>query len=505
MQRNAITDLKQYRLTTLLHEVGHAFGLADTYIDSSPGIMASRFSIASTGGDSSVIGKQPLSVMNKHSLVALDHLDEIDITDDDRNGIEWLYRRYVIGDVKSTDCLGDYQFEASTNGCTPKYLFIHTARQGNIDAIDRLLKGDSKIDINQQDSLGNTALHYAATKEYRDLHGDKLYLYLQSICHPDNSCSDPTIANNVGKTAEELFGDNDDLADFRRAIIAALANSNTLFATGLIKAALVQGYANVVEDKAIKDRANNTDIEFNTMLHHASKRKWVKVARALLDIPATLININLGNIAGETALHLAAGWGSVEIVDSLLNRSEINTTITTKKGQIPLHNASIFGNKDIVTKLLAQEGVEINAITNDKKTPLHLAAAYNWDNRQAVSLLLAEPEINVNAQTVEGHTSLHLAAQAGRSPVVVESLLANKKVDPALTDNEGKSALQLANEKKIELDNKIVELQNMIRNLEGSTSAKDINISKEYLTLVTKKEATVGRYAAIIEKLRSLP
>lgn len=502
MQRNAITDLKRYRLTTLLHELGHAFGLADTYIDKSPGTMASRFSIASAGGDSYAIGNQPLSVMNYHSLVALNHLDEIDITDDDRNGIEWLYRRYIKESVGENECPDDYQYEASTNGCKAKYLFIHTARQGNIEAIDRLLRDDMEIDVNQQDSLGNTALHYAAIKEYRELHGDKLYLYLQSVCNRNGVCVDPTIVNNAEKTAEQLFGDNDDLAAFRQAITMALNDRNTLFAGGLIKAALIEEYGNVVDNKDIQDAVNSSDAKLATMLHHASRKKWIEVAKVLLGISS--IDVNRGDIDNYRPLHNAASWGSTEIVTMLLKHKKIIATATTVDGDTPLHRAARRGNQVIVEKLLPLS-TGINATNNDDKTPLHFAAAYNWDGRQAVSLLLDQTGITVNAKTIDGHTPLHLAAKAGRSPIVVGLLLADERVDQTLTDNEGKSALELANDKKIELDEKVAELNEKIKELKGATSEKDKNIHKEYLALVEDEKIALDRYVKIIEKLCGSP
>ena len=506
IRSNTITDLHRYRLTTLLHEVGHAMGLADTYTDKSPGTKSSRFSIASTGGDSRTVGRQPLSAMNLHYLVALNHLDEINITDDDRDGIEWLYRRYIKESVEANECPTDYQYEASTNGCTPKYLFIHTARQGNIDAINRLLKADSKIDINQQDSLGNTALHYAAAKGYRDLHGDKLYLYLQSICHPDeDSCSDPTIANNAGETAEQLFADNDDLDGFRQAIATTLANKNTLFASGLIKAALVQGHNSVVEYREIRDMVNTIDGKLNTMLNHASQKNWADVAKVLLSIDQ--IDINLGNDLEQTALHYSVTSNDASITNMLLSQSKIKTTTPDINGDTPLHRAAMWGRKENLQALLSRKEIKanINTTNDDNRTPFHLAAAWNWDSRvEAFNYLLEQPEITevvVNGRDKDGYTPLHLAAKAGRSPKVVGVLLADKRVDQTLIDNEGRSALPLANQQKAKLEGEVAELEEKITDLASSTDAKDKNKHREYTGLVVEKNKKIERLKAIVRKL----
>ena len=439
--------------------------------------------------------------MNSHYLVALNHLDEIDITDDDRNGVEWLYRRYIKKNVDANDCPADYQYEDSTNGCAPKYLFIHTARQGNIDAINTLLGNNETIDINQQDSLGNTALHYVAAKEYRDLHGDKLYLYLQSVCN--QVCSDPTIANNAGETAEQLFADNNDLESFRQVIIATLNNKNTLFASGLIKAALVQGYSSVVEHQPIRDEVNNVDGKLNTMLNHASRKNWADAAKALLKI--NQIDINLGNDLGRTALHYSVTFADTSITNMLLSRTKINTTIPDINGDTPLHRAAGWGWKENLQALLLRKEIKakINTTNDDKRTPLHLAAAWNWNSRvEAFKYLLNQPEItSVNGRDKDGHTPLHLAAKTGRSPEVVGVLLADERVDQTLVDDEGRSALQLANEQKIKLEGEVAELNKTVNELKDSTDAKDINIRKEYSVLVEEKNKQIQIFRAIIGKL----
>ena len=507
-KENSITDLRQYRLTTLIHEVGHAFGLADTYTEDSLYSVGARFSIASTGGHKRTVGKQPLSVMNSHSLVALNHLAEINITDDDRKGVEWLYRRYIKKNVNADDCPTDYLYEPSTNGCKPKYLFVFTARQGNIDAIDGLLNDDTdpSIDINQQDSLGNTALHYAAAKEYRDLHGDKLYRYLLGVCRDNDDggkvCSNPDIPNEQGVTAKQLFAGNNDLAGFREAIIAALNDRNTLFAAALIKAALAKGHDTVAEDKSIEQAVNVVDAKLETMLHKASfhKRKWAGVVKTLLKIPS--IDVNLIDSYGFTALHLASSGGFEELVGILLARLEIKTTTTTEDGDTPLHRAALRGNENIVKMLLDRQEIDnVNLTNNDNWTPLHHAANYNWDNRQAVSLLLQQ-DVEINALTTEDeHSPLHLAAKAGRSPVVVGLLIADPRVDRNLLDKEGKSALDLANEEKDKLVTEVDNLNKKIKEIENSTSVRDINMTTEYSALVLNKETEIERFTAIIEKL----
>ena len=97
---------------TLLHEFGHAFGLADAY--------------AQGGGKLVPKGSQPLSVMAS-SYEQLNYPpifssnERIQLTTDDIKGIVWLYKKHVMGDVESlSDChFEDYRYENSPPGCVP--------------------------------------------------------------------------------------------------------------------------------------------------------------------------------------------------------------------------------------------------------------------------------------------------------------------------------------------------------------------------------------------------
>ena len=82
---------EMFMITVLVHEIGHAFGLGDVYIEPDEKAQSKRDSINySTGGSEKTVGQQPHSVMGIANQVALRNGEPI-ITPDDEEAIKWLY------------------------------------------------------------------------------------------------------------------------------------------------------------------------------------------------------------------------------------------------------------------------------------------------------------------------------------------------------------------------------------------------------------------------------
>ena len=193
---NRMTTLHRYRASTLLHELGHAFGLGDTYVDRSSWARRLRRYNRTTGGASTTTGKQPLSVMNHHRHVALAKDGALRLTADDRTGMRWLYARYLSKTTNRRGCPFEYQHERTTKGCAPAYPLIYAVKQLNWKAVLMILRDDKSIDINAQDLLGNTALHYVA----RATGPESRYLYLYLI----SKGADDSRRNRDGDSAADL-------------------------------------------------------------------------------------------------------------------------------------------------------------------------------------------------------------------------------------------------------------------------------------------------------------
>ena len=150
--------------SSLMHEMGHAFGLMDTYVPADawgkPG--------TSKGGLDSTRGTQPASVMSGltlHKSGAGEVLRGV-LGQDDKNGIIWLYKVSYEG-LSLRDCFfTDYELEHAPLGCRPKHPLIFALK--HVSEIDALLviRDDEKLDVNAQDAEGMTALHYAVSDGY---------------------------------------------------------------------------------------------------------------------------------------------------------------------------------------------------------------------------------------------------------------------------------------------------------------------------------------------------
>ena len=114
----------------IVHELGHAFGLADTY--------NYKEHHQSTGGLGRYKGHATIIAGVWHPCPApRPRRDPPYIKEDDRKGIIWLYK-YTYENQPLDDCLFlDYVFEVDPvraelgwGGCRPKYPLIHELKYG---------------------------------------------------------------------------------------------------------------------------------------------------------------------------------------------------------------------------------------------------------------------------------------------------------------------------------------------------------------------------------------
>lgn len=229
-----LTPNGKYRKFTLLHELGHTFGLADVYGGQTH--IGETGPTVSTGGNRITVGSQPLSIMSSNEFWrVMGFPSDVELTRDDEEGIRWLYSYHHGGQGDLKSCPAGYKFEeraityqhtpetctASTttgittckkeesieetldlaHGCVPLYPLIFSVKQGKLRVLKNILSEDCKTDINEQDESGNTPLHYAVMREERHS-GD--------ICHYlINNGADHTLRNNQKQTPYDLFPSSD--------------------------------------------------------------------------------------------------------------------------------------------------------------------------------------------------------------------------------------------------------------------------------------------------------
>ena len=149
------TEITPDFMTALVHEMGHTFGLADTYLRNNPEL--------SKGGSDDTKGTQPASAM---SLLTTFHKGGGMLGRDDKVGIVWLYKRLYEG-LGLRDCFfPDYELEEDPLGCRPKYTLIFALKYNHEVLAILILREDAGLDVNVRDADGMTALHHAVLNKY---------------------------------------------------------------------------------------------------------------------------------------------------------------------------------------------------------------------------------------------------------------------------------------------------------------------------------------------------
>ena len=281
----------------LLHEIGHAFGLLDTYIR--PELTLEELRV-SRGGLARTIGHQPASVMNGLNVP---QPFAASVSQDDANGIVWLYRFYH-EDLALEDCIfADYELEKSPDGCRPKSPLIFEIQHGHEEHAIRVISQDENTDINAKDENGLTALQYAIIKGYQQL-VDKL------LSHKDievNSDIDVNIKDGSGRTV--LY----------RAIGQRSQNG--------VKVLLSHEGIDV----------NVQDGNGLTPLHYAVIERYWFAVEALLAHKDIDVNVQDGD--GLTPLHHAIMKRDQKTVRWLLGRKDIDVEVKDEGGLTPLRLA----------------------------------------------------------------------------------------------------------------------------------------------------------------------
>ena len=294
-----------YDRFVLLHELGHVFDIADTYVGN---II---FSPPSTGGLPKTIGNQPQSVMSiDGGCLSIGWLCL-----DDKRAIQWLYRYHWEG-LDPTNCPPEFVYEELTHegrtvgGCVYKHPLLTEVRQGHAEGARRFLDRNKNLKINDKDEHGLTALHYIATIPPKTTVG----LLKEILKYPG---IDVNITDKYGNSPLHWgawFG--------QWQMVLWL-----LFTTG---------HSEITQNEGILLNSQNNYGE--TALHYAAKLGEVRCTYDLLDRTDIKPNIKDSRF-GNTPLHEAAKNGHTEVVKMLLAHQDINPNLRNDAGFTPLQLA----------------------------------------------------------------------------------------------------------------------------------------------------------------------
>ncbi|XP_063956306.1 death-associated protein kinase 1-like isoform X1 [Lytechinus pictus] len=143
------------------------------------------------------------------------------------------------------------------------------------------------------------------------------------------------------------------------------------------------------------------------------------------------------NKHGETALHLAAGYGHVDIIRYLQDKGA-TIDVADKHGDNAVYWAARQGQIAAMS-FLKDQGCRLDAQNKTGETPLHVAGRYGQG--EAVQYL-CDQAVNMNLADEDGETPLHIAAWHGYTSIVQTLCKAGATLD--LKNKDGETTLLCA-------------------------------------------------------------
>jgi len=149
------------------------------------------------------------------------------------------------------------------------------------------------------------------------------------------------------------------------------------------------------------------------------------------------IDINQTNQHGESAIHIAAGFGRVDILRYLCDKGG-NLGIIDGQGDSAVLWAARQGFPEVIRYLLSK-GVHLNQQNKQGETALHVACRYG---QTSTAQFLTTLHISVDAQDQTLETALHIAAWNGHARIA--QVLIKAGANKLIKNEEGETALHIA-------------------------------------------------------------
>ncbi|KAF7555823.1 hypothetical protein G7Z17_g1930 [Cylindrodendrum hubeiense] len=249
------------------------------------------------------------------------------------------------------------------------------AENGRQDLVDLLL------DLNEPATTTATLRHAAKTQN--------LELFQRLLERPELS---PETPDSLGRTALHFAASEGGIA-FAKPLLERYETAEIPDSSGMtpLHHAARQGDVDLVDLLLQRPEVNAEAKDENgmTALHHAAEKASTPVIQRLLGRPE--VNAGAQNVTEQTPLHLAARSGVPEIVDLLLQRADVDAVATDSSGCTILHYVSeAKGDTDSMVSLIERfikMGVPVNGQAEGDGSALFQAVKHH--NFNAALTLLA--------------------------------------------------------------------------------------------------------------------
>ena len=179
-------------------------------------------------------------------------------------------------------------------------------------------------------------------------------------------------------------------------------------------------------------------VQFISPLGYACKRGRHEIVELILN--STNVDINIKDSTGNSCLILATLYGKLEIVELLLAQTQTNVNEINNNGETALIIASMHKRVKITALLMKRNDVKIR--TMDKNGTNAFMAACDSGCIDIVRLLFDKKAVLINIYNEDGFTPLIFACKCGHLPVV--DFLLKNGADVNLKDKMNHTALMWA-------------------------------------------------------------
>ncbi|XP_046330942.1 ankyrin repeat domain-containing protein 17-like isoform X2 [Haliotis rufescens] len=338
----------------------------------------------------------------------------------------WKGRRGVFGLLVSRGADASLQDANSNN-------ILHWASHGgNVDMVQCVISR-RLVDINSRGNHGYSPVMMAAERGHKEV----VTLLAQEGC-------DMSHVTNGGNNILHVTCTGGDVTMVKCLLLMNIVDINsrgTNERTATMMAVL-KGHSAVFE-LLVSEGSDLSPVSSNNnnILHEACEGGDVSIVNYI--ISKGVVAINSRGKYDRTPVMVAAEFGHTNVLE-LLVREGGDVNVRSSEGNTILHAACLGGHVKMVCHVLSTTRVNVNARGKKGRSPLMLAA---WMGHQEVFELLVSAGSDVSLVDDGGNNILHVACRGGHADMVAY-LLSKDIADMEAMDNQGLTAVRIAEEKK---------------------------------------------------------